>query len=278
MRFTVHHTTTYRYTHAVRLAPHLIRLRPRVDGAVRLEEFALDIEPAPIGRAELLDHDGNVVTQAWFAAETTTQFVVASRFVLETLRRNAFDWLTLRDGAPLYPPPLAQQLAPYLHADPADAALAAYAAAVRKRAASFPLGFLLELNRTLFHGIVREIRETGAPQAPHETLARGRGACRDLAVLFMALCRQLGIAARFVSGYQRGDPARATRYLHAWPEVYLPDAGWRGFDPTHDLAVADAHVALAAAAHPEDTAPVAGSFFGTAHATLQARIEIDVQP
>jgi transglutaminase-like putative cysteine protease len=277
MRFTVQHTTTYRYTHAVRLAPHLIRLRPRADAGVRLDAFTLDIAPIPVGRTELLDHEGNVVTQAWFEGETT-QLVVTSRVTLETLRRNAFDWLASGAEAPLYPAPLAQRLAPYLQAAPAGAALTAYAAAIRERASSFPLGFLAELNRTLFRSFVREIREVGTPQAPLETLARGRGACRDLAVLFMALCRQVGIAARFVSGYQRGDPARTLRYLHAWPEVYLPDGGWRGFDPTHDLAVADTHVALAAAADPADTAPIAGSFFGTAQAAMHAHIEIDVQP
>ena len=58
--------------------------------------------------------------------------------------------------------------------------------------------------------------------------------------------------------------------LHAWSEVYLPGGGWRGFDPTHDLAVADHHSVLTAAIKPRDAAPVTGSFRGTgAHSEME---------
>jgi transglutaminase-like putative cysteine protease len=103
-------------------------------------------------------------------------------------------------------------------------------------------------------------RRIRVERAAH-TLAIGRGACRDLTVLFMATCRCLGMAARFVSGYQaQADTPDGQRHLHAWPEVFLPGLGWRGFDPTHGIVVTDGHVALCAAPDQADTMPVEGGF------------------
>ena len=89
-------------------------------------------------------------------------------------------------------------------------------------------------------------------------------------------CRSLGIAARFDSGYQaQADTPDGRRHLHAWPEVFLPGLGWRGFDPTHGIAVTDGHVALCAAPDQADTMPVEGGFYGEGiTATLDYRVEI----
>jgi len=139
------------------------------------------------------------------------------------------------------------------------------------------LRFLNDLNRHLFTDFIHMHRETGAPQSPAYTLQSHRGACRDLAVLFVDCCRSEGIAARFVSGYQKGDLQSEERHLHAWPEVYLPGAGWRGYDPTHGEAIADTHVTIAAAAHSRDTMPVSGSFNGEgATSMLDYTLEIQV--
>ena len=108
-----------------------------------------------------------------------------------------------------------------------------------------------------------ETRDHGAPLPPSITFQKKRGACRDLVLLFMAVCRRFGLASRFVSGYQEGDPDMEQRHLHAWAEVYIPGGGWRGYDPSHGLVVADRHIALAASYAPEGTAPVKGSFRGT---------------
>jgi transglutaminase-like putative cysteine protease len=74
----------------------------------------------------------------------------------------------------------------------------------------------------------------------------------------MEACRAVGLATRFVSGYQEGDLSTDDWELHAWAEVYLPGGGWRGYDPTHGLVVSDRHIALVASANPLYTAPVVG--------------------
>jgi transglutaminase-like putative cysteine protease len=107
-------------------------------------------------------------------------------------------------------------------------------------------------------------------------MAQKSGSCRDFAVLFMAACQAVGLAARFVSGYQEGDEAQEARELHAWPEVYIPGGGWRGFDPTHGLAVCDRHVPLAAAAHPANAAPVSGKLKPGCLATTQLNYQIQI--
>lgn len=275
MRFLIRHVTEYTYARNVVLAPHTFRLRPREDGSQRTHRFALRIEPEPAGRCEFLDVEGNVVTRAWFIDGGTT-FRVTAEMDVETLRTNPFDYLPAFDGWEMYPPGLKRRLAPYLDAGPVGAGVVQAARSLRERADE-PLAFLAALNEHLHGRIEREIRELGAPQAPDETLARGKGACRDLAVLFIAACRFQGIAARFVSGYQRGEEERERRYLHAWPEVYLPGGGWRGFDPSHALAVADGHVAVAAGAEPEQAAPIDGAYYGDAASTLQTQVQISVE-
>ena len=93
-------------------------------------------------------------------------------------------------------------------------------------------------------------------------------------MLFIAVCRLQGIAARFVSGYQAHvETERECRYLHAWPEVYIPGGGWRGYDPSHGTPVADAHVPVVASWRPADTMPVTGSFFADG---ARSNMEVDL--
>jgi transglutaminase-like putative cysteine protease len=114
-------------------------------------------------------------------------------------------------------------------------------------------------------------RLDGDPFEPAACLTAQRGACRDTAMLYVAACRSLGLAARFVSGYSMHHPPEVTEHeLHAWAEVYLPGAGWRGYDPSLGLAVADGHVVLAAAPDHRLAAAVSGRYRGTGVASQLA--------
>ena len=102
--------------------------------------------------------------------------------------------------------------------------------------------FLGALADEIHHGFHHVGRLEGEPTSAAETLATLTGACRDTAVLYIAACRSQGLAARFVSGYSMHHPPEVSEHeLHAWAEVYLPGGGWRGFDPSLGLAVADGH-------------------------------------
>lgn len=278
MQFTIRHTTRYRYSRPVQFGPQQLRFHPRDDGAQRVIDHRLDIAPPPQGRNDQLDLEGNRVTQVWFGSQTD-QFDIEVTMQVETLRRNAFDFILTPKATAL---PIdhtndAICARAYLERIDADDAVTAFAAELSLSVDHDTLRFLNDLNRQLFSDYAHIHRETGAPQSPALTLQSRRGACRDLAVLFVDCCRSEGIAARFASGYQKGDQSSERRHLHAWPEVYLPGAGWRGYDPTHGEAIADTHVTIAAAAHARDTMPVSGSFSGDgATSTLDYTVNIQV--
>jgi transglutaminase-like putative cysteine protease len=102
-------------------------------------------------------------------------------------------------------------------------------------------------------------------QSPAFTLRQRSGSRRVSAALFTEACWQLGLASRFVSGYLftwAGDDNNAA--THAWAEVYLPGAGWKGFDSTSGEMTGDRHIAVAVARHPEGMPPLAGDYVGTA--------------
>ncbi|MDF2141288.1 transglutaminase family protein [Paenirhodobacter sp. CAU 1674] len=262
MRFSVRHLMQYDYSAPVELGAHRLRLTPRV-GAGVLHGHELTVTPAPTSRCDLTDDFGNQLIALEFAGEIT-RFCVESRFTLDTC-------------APVPPPadlpPLpwdatSAAQAAYLRDPVPDPTVQAFAAALADEAGGDALVFLDLLNRQLFTRTDRQIRLEGDAQTPAETLASARGACRDLAVLFIAAARAQGIPARFVSGYQaHAESVDGQRHLHAWVEVWLGQ-GWHGFDPTHGLAVGEGHVALCAAPDQAGTMPLEGGFWGANVRTL----------
>jgi len=275
MRISVTHSTVYRYTSPVYLEPHTFRLRPRQDGTQWLHRYALEISPEPAGRNECLDQDGNAAVQVWFT-ELVQDLTVRSSFEVETLRENPFDYvLTTPSILPVaYGAPLTAALAPYLGARDIPPAVREFAERIRQESDGQIPAFLTRLNGRLFEGFEHSVRAEGPPHAPELTLAEREGTCRDLAMLFCAACRTVGIAARFVSGYEREAATQERAYMHAWAEAYLPGGGWRGYDPTQGLAVAHSHVVVAAAADPRLAAPATGTYRGSATARMDFAIEL----
>jgi len=286
MIFRIRNTTTYQYDRAVFFEPHMIRLLPRSDGGQRLIESELSIEPTPMLETRCLDVESNHVASAWFQ-DLHDRMTVRTDCTVQTLRVNPFDYVLDQSAAQLpleYPDDLQRSLALYRLREPAGARanadedpVGAFAASVLHEAGGQTINFLIALTTRLFERTTVEIREDGNPYPAHQTLAEQRGACRDLAVLFMDCARWAGLAARFVSGYHEGDPDVPDWHLHAWAEVYLPQAGWRGFDPTLGLTVADRHVAVAAGHHPLRAAPITGTYRGDATCTLHYDVSIDVE-
>lgn len=281
MIYRFRHVTRYRFSQPVTLAPHTFRLKPRQDGYQKLRHFSIDITPSPAGLTTNLDVAGHGSLYAWFTGKTDRMDIQVKSEV-ETTRSNSFDFL-LEYGAQELPvpyrPAVALELQPYLRSadrtSPAPEVMA-FAADCAKSVDYEPLPFLRKLCERLHQRIERRSRLDGPPLSPEETLQQSSAACRDLAMLSIACCRSQGLAARFVSGYHEGDPEISTKELHAWVEVYLPGGGWRGFDPSLGLFVADRHVALAAAADHILAAPVHGIYSGDATSTLEAEIDLTV--
>ena len=294
MLFEIEHTTVFSYSEPATLGPHTFRLRPRCDAAQDVRAFGLDIDPAPSGRFDFTDRDGNHVTRVWWVAPTRS-LSVHTASTTETLRSNPFDFVVFDPEArrvPVsYPAAEREGLRAWLGAVPPAASLVAGLAGELVGEANGEISpFLTALAGRVRERVEHEVREQGDPLPSEVTLAQGRGACRDAAVVFVDACRAVGLAARFVSGYQEGlpedgdgtaangssSPREQERHLHAWAEAYVPGAGWRGFDPSQGLAVADRHVALAAGATPRDAAPTEGSF-GPSHVRARLDASLDVR-
>jgi transglutaminase-like putative cysteine protease len=169
-----------------------------------------------------------------------------------------------------------QAMAPYLFRPEPDGAVDELAQRLLAESDDNTLSFLYHMTDTLHRDIQQVVRLVGEALPPGKTLRRKEGACRDLAVLFIDLCRSLGVASRFVSGYKFDPGSKDSFELHAWAEVFLPGAGWRGYDPSLGLAVADSHIALASGPGPAEAAAVTGTFRGSdvlASLKYQVRIE-----
>jgi transglutaminase-like putative cysteine protease len=282
MRITIEHSTVYRYEYAVCLQPHTFRLRPRTNSTQRLLEFDLRITPAPAGTTECLDQDGNLALNAWF--DTLTQaLTVLSRFRVEMLRDNPFDFALSEASLSLplwYSEPLCTALASYRLDTNVDETVKQFAKSVAAGAQWNSLEFLAALNRQLFQTCRHVTRPEGAPWPSQLTLSSREGSCRDLAVLFCDVCLVMGFAARFVSGYECAAAGEQDSYMHAWAEVYLPSAGWRGYDPSRGLVVSNGHVAVAAGFDHNLAAPITGLFSGgvASHMEASLKMQVDADP
>lgn len=277
MEFRVRHTSRYCYAGPVSLGPHIIRLHPRPDPNVRLLEYTCDITPRPCNEVYRADPAGNRVLHANFDTPTK-ELLIDSRLRARTVGRRPLE-SGESPGLPIsYASEEAASLGVCCREIALDPGLKQLLLELERDSQQRAGRFLDLLNSHIYSNISRVIRDEGIPQTPVQTLQRGRGACRDVAVLFIALCRALGFAARFVSGYQaKAEGEHRRRFLHAWPEVYLPGSGWRGYDPTHGTPVDDAHIAIAAAPEPYGAAPVEGSYYGAkvdSELTFEISIEV----
>lgn len=286
MRYHISHRITYTYDRPVMLAPHIVRLRPRCELAQKLHHFALTIEPDPRQVVEAIDLDGNSVYHLWFGQERLTQLTVAATSEVETFRDNPFAYLLEPWAVQLpidYPISLHDRLAPYLRGNHSrltgclDPVAVQLAQDIWDTTSGNVVPFLSELSQRIYQECRYQLRENGNAMPPGITWTKKTGSCRDYAMLFVEVCRAVGLAARFVSGYQEGDLSQSDRQLHAWAEVFLPGAGWRGYDPTHGMAVADTHVALVACPTHQDTAPVSGQLKQGAGVKSDLHYQLDIQ-
>lgn len=270
MTLHVRHTSRYDYSGPVALSPHTLYLYPRTYPYQRLLAYELTIDPAPSKIVRNVDAESNIQQVVFFQSPTRHLHITADMH-LESDDFNSFDFVIYPFESKRLPGFRYQQgvealLHPYLDRATVTAEIELWA---RRMAATVnweTIPFLTTLNQTI-RGFTYETRDQGAPHPPEQTLSDRFGSCRDYTVLFMAACRSLGLASRFVSGYLFGNPQQEHE-LHAWAEVYLPGAGWRGYDPTEGSVVNSRHIFLTSTARPELAAPITGSYSGSASGIL----------
>ncbi len=268
----LHHVTHYRYDRPIDLGPQTIRLRPAPHTRTPILSYSLKVTPSNHFVNWQQDPQGNWLARFVFP-EKATELKIEVDFTAQMTVINPFDFFVepYADSFPFdYTADLKTELAPYLATIEPGPLFAAYLAghhAGGDQHGQFPGR---SQRATAKEDSLHHRMEPGV-QTPEETLASGAGSCRDSAWLLIQTLRHLGLAARFVSGYLIQlrpdiDPVEGPREvendftdLHAWAEVYLPGAGWIGFDVTSGMLTGEGHIPVAATPHYRTAAPISGA-------------------
>lgn len=269
------HTTRYRFSQPVNFGEHRLMVRPRESYDQRLLEHRLTIDPEPSEVRWLQDVFGNAVAIARFERRALQLHIESStRLIHHPL--ELFD-VHIEDYARSYPFTYASEEMPDLlrsierqHLDPQRQIDNWARRFINCNGQTDTLGLLTDMTQAIKREFTYLPRHQKGTQTPTETLARGKGTCRDYAMLMIDAVRALGLAARFVSGYLY-DPVQrpADRALlqgggntHAWVRVYLPGSGWVEFDPTNAIIGTRGLIRVAVARDIYQAVPISGTWSG----------------
>lgn len=290
IRVALHHKTSYQFDRLVSLSPHEVRLKPAAHARTPILSYSITVNPSQHFVNWQQDPYGNYIARYVFPEKVRaldfTVDLVADMTVI-----NPFDFFVEKyaEHFPFhYTEQQAYELGAYLKPEPTSILLTEWITQAKRDIVQPELGianFLVALNQHLQRDIGYLVRMEPGVQTPEETLTKRTGSCRDSAWLLVQILRNLGLAARFVSGYLiqltadikalEGPSGTTVDFtdLHAWAEVYVPGAGWIGLDPTSGLMAGEGHIPLACTAVPSSAAPVTG-FTDIAEVTFQHEMTI----
>lgn len=274
------HETCYNYSQPVQFLPHRLVLRPREGHDVRLHSMNLTTTPSSTIRwhRDMLD---NSIAYAVFN-EAAKDLRILSEFTISVPPAPATKLPPIFVPHPSLVAGIEQLVAtPYLQYiyPPEVAQLRQWFSATGLAPGPGQTSAIFDDMAILIHRVIRYNRreETGV-QSPADTLRLRTGSCRDMAVLMMETSRSLGYPARFVSGYLECANSRVGfGSTHAWAEIYLPELGWTGYDPSTGKRVGPSHIAVGVSHHPRGVMPITGGFNGLLGVSSALKVNITTQ-
>lgn len=277
MLVSIDYEVLYIYDEPVSFSPLTLRILPRPGPFVRWLEWSLKTDP--VGDTQhRIDHFSNQCLYVFFDTTLHEKLRASGKFELALTPRNPFHFLVESRGLEVpvsYTTRERFVLSPFLGQTAPERLLSMLPFRPFPDGVSVVEG-LTDLLLRLHELVTYEARETGHPRPPVTTLTLRRGACRDTAILLDAILREMGFAARLVSGFLcefQTDPGKrlAKGAMHAWNEVFLPGAGWIGVDATNGVFCDHHYLPTAVGITAEDIAPISGSYYSTK--TVSSRLE-----
>ncbi|WP_010135043.1 transglutaminase family protein [Ochrovirga pacifica] len=272
LKVVISHKTKYKYDRSVSLSPHIFRLRPAPHSRTPIESYSLKIQPEEHFFNWQQDPFGNYQARVVFP-EKTKELSIDVEIVADLKTINPFDFFveeSVEEFPFKYTEEVKKELLPYLEINDKGPLLIDFIKSIdftpRKT-----IYFLIDINRKINEFLKYNIRMEPGVQTCEETIQLKTGSCRDYAWLLVQVARHLGFGARFVSGYivqltadeksldGPSGPEQDFTDLHAWAEIYLPGAGWIGFDATSGLLAGEGHIPLSCTPHYASAAPVTGA-------------------
>ena len=281
MKIKYIHNLEYSYEESVQLGEHRLCIKPRSHGFQRLINFNLNISPNPKILYPLLAASGEEINRITFDGFTDS-LSIKSISEVETLKHPCIlDGIKERDlTLPFCRSIINRDLQGALEGwmpngqhDPSAVELAQESLAGSSNNA---LSFTFQLIEIIQDRVKYTKRHTGPAWPASRTLRERVGSCRDLAMLMVESCRSVGIPSRFVSGYHFEDPLPKEFELHAWAELYIPGAGWRGFDPSGKGLIDERYLTLVSSSKSNLTAVITGNFRGKTN--LKNNLTWEIKP
>ncbi|QOV91253.1 transglutaminase family protein [Humisphaera borealis] len=282
-RLRIRHTTRYTYDRPVARSVHRLHIRPLTDMRQTLMEHTLTIsEPAQV--IEYEDVFGNRAARFELTSPYTELTVTAESLVdVEDIDPFAFASVPIRPSFPLvWMPAERLMLSPYLLPDELpDTQLKEiydYAMTFVERNNRDLMETLFAINLSLHRDYKYSPGSTSLETSAFDVFLNKAGVCQDLSNLFIMMARLLGIPARYVCGYIHTGNAGENRIgadaSHAWVQLYIPNVGWKGFDPTNGTLPHLDHVRIAYGRHYRDTAPTEGTLYSPAAEVMAVDVEV----
>ncbi|MFT3859558.1 MAG: transglutaminase family protein [Aquabacterium sp.] len=286
--FDITHTTRYRYARPVELGEHRVMFRPRDSHDLRVLATDLKVDPPPQDIRLIMDAYSNSVAIVT-PAPTAQELTFTATFTVEHTGSRALD-LPIDPRAQSYPfhyepedrVALQHYLQPF-YAGKQDKLLEWANQFIDAGGGTDSRELLVRMNQTIRDTMRYQSRDEEGVQTPEETLTLGQGSCRDFATLMIEAVRQLGYAARFVSGYIYSanlEDASSAGATHAWLQVYLPGSGWIPFDPTNNLIGGTDLIRVGMARHASLASPLSGVWTGAPadYLGMSAQVQVVKRP
>ncbi|MBI5067142.1 MAG: class II glutamine amidotransferase [Deltaproteobacteria bacterium] len=287
-RFEVTHRTSYRYERPVEQSTHLFRLAPVHDRLQTLLSHEMTVTVDGQWR-EYEDVFGNR-TRRLHVETPFTEMVIEARSRVELLDTDPLSYKPLRARTEIpvvWMPWQRQVLQPFLLPRELPESeleeLSDYAMSFAVRNDYDILDTLLDINGTIYREYKYTPGATTMATTPFDIYANRRGVCQDFTNLFQLLAQLLGLPARYVCGYvytgPRHENQRQAEASHAWAQVYLPEVGWKGFDPTNGILTQTEHIRVAVGRNHRDATPTGGTIYvGGAGETLEVSVRVEPMP